>query len=247
MPSKYQKFIDSHFKKLIFITYIENIIIFIFALFLIIFSIIFVSANIITEMLEKSISGLLDLSSVNVVAYILLVASVLLIAVLFLGSYGLIKMNRQILLLFELSLLMLFVLKGTSIIILGFSTFESSFRENVNDIFDMINSDNNPGLNCRYSYNISSTFKCCGSNGPQDFINQSLVGICCFSSNRTNTMTGCSDKIMNQIRGMIFRSLEIPTFFTMMLEFTAIISVSFLVGDAIQRPSESDLRNRRYE
>ena len=193
-------------------------------------------------MLEKSISGLLDLSSVNVAAYILLVVGVLLIAVLSLGSYGLIKMNQRVLLLFEISLLMLFVLKGISItiIILGFSTFEGSFRENLNGIFDMINSDNNPDLNCIYSYNISSTFKCCGSNGPEDFLNQSLVEICCFSSNTTNTMIGCSDKIMNQIRGMIFRSLEIPTFITMVLEFIVFFCVSFLVGDVKKRKFNSN-------
>ena len=247
MQSKYQKFIDSHYRKFIVISFIDSILIFAFALFLIIFSIVFVWANIITDMLEKSISGLLDLSSVNVVAYMLITASALLIAVLTLGCYGLIKMNRHVLLLFELSLLLLFVFKGISIIILGFTTFEGPFRENVNGIFDMINTDYNPDLNCIYSYNISSTFKCCGSNGPKDFLNQSLVGICCFSSNTTNTMNGCSDKIMNQIRGMIFRSLEIPTFITMVLEFIAIISLSFLVGDDKHRPNENVFGTRRYE
>ena len=72
---------------------------------------------------------------------------------------------------------------------------------------------------------LSSVFECCGSNGPQDFLNTTFVEDCCISK----VYVGCGDKLVDTLKTNGIEIILIPNMILLGIELLLILIIPCLI------------------
>lgn len=181
------------------------------------------------------IDSLIKVGSISTVSTILLVISGFAVGLSLFGICGAKYMNRFFLIIYEVLIVILFLVHGVSILVLVFSSskIENEFRKGINStIHDLNSNDTKPSdfkAKCDLSFAISEIFHCCGAQEPNDFVNASLVEKCC---KRKDYKVACGDKVVSSIKNNAVNLLIIPNSVILAIELFGIIMVPFLIGRA---------------
>ena len=91
---------------------------------------------------------------------------------------------------------------------------------------------------------LSTVFECCGSTGPNDFVNQTYVDKCCISK----VYVGCAEKTVDTIKTNGVEIILIPNVVFLVLELILILVIPCLVTSIRQakrrRSSYQDVDRR---
>jgi hypothetical protein len=139
-------------------------------------------------------------TSVLVVSSFCLVLSVV-------GLVGACRHNRAFLALYELIVLMLFLVKSIALLVLlgASSTVAANFRADLNNT--ILATTNANSSQCAESLALSQLFNCCGYSNASDFSPIVLANDCCVNV----TLPGCADTIVNDVESGALTLLILPT------------------------------------
>lgn len=183
----------------------------------------------------KEITGMqniIDLASIDAITIALICIGALIILISFIGLMGVCCSNRVFLVIYEIIVIILFLLHLAALITLLVmsNTVEKEYRKALNqtvaDINNPSTSQSEIQLKCNLMTNISGIFQCCGANSINDFPNPSYK--CCKPE--YYTAKGCADLSVDAIKKYSIYLLVIPTAVILFIELISIIGVPFLIA-----------------
>lgn len=179
----------------------------------------------------QGVDTLVKLGSIESVSSVLLVMGAFAVILSLLGLFGAKYGNKFLLLSYEVIIILIFLTQGISALVIGTasSALETEFRNSMNKTIDSINNNDTStevfDRECKLLRDVSSIFKCCGANGPSDFVNASLAEQCCFG----DYDIGCTDKVVKDVVDYSTSLIVIPTILISIVEFLAIVMVPILI------------------
>jgi hypothetical protein len=188
----------------------------------------------------EAIDKLVSSASISVIPIILLVLSIIIIMVSFFGFIGVKKMNRCLMITYEIIVIAIFVAHLAALLVLVFnrSSIDKEIKKGMAETVDKINSNSTSAddfkVYARLSLELSKLYKCCGDSGPADFKNQTLITVVCES---VDYKDGCTQKILDSLDAITTGLAVIPSAVMLGIEGFAILTVPFLIGSA---------KNNRY-
>ncbi len=200
---------------------------------------------------QAIIQQLIDVASVDEIAFALLALSTFLLILGTIGFYGTVrgKDARRYLILYFLLFAALSLSHMFAIILVGFksSQVELNFRNKMDSKINelkMTSYDRSSKLfknNCVIMKTLSNLFDCCGANSSNDLINENnkLDKQCCSNN---SSKTGCTNKIVNAIKENN-SILLVPICGLIVLEFMVTFAITFILGSI--NFEINDLRLRR--
>ncbi len=144
------------------------------------------------------------------------------------GLFGVLFKNRCLLILYEIIVLILFLIHLAALIILlvFYPKVEQVLKEELDRQVDNINNNKNNFISdCAIMKNISSLFECCGSNSPNDIKTQENRLLCCSNA----VVNGCMPTINNLIKRYSNYYIIIPTAIILFIELCALVFVPILI------------------
>lgn len=224
-----------------FVLLIINFLFFIIGLVLFITACILKWGTSFTEVIKiDGIDDLLHWSSISAVAIVLMIVSGFIMGLSCVGFLGVKYMKRSMMIIYEIVVGILLLTHGISVLVVvfGWSSLEKEFQKDFTKVIDEINANETTpkkfNESCTLSYDLSSLFKCCGAEGPDDFFNQTLVTseICCKSKMYTK---GCNYEVVSKLKGITRNLLITPSVILIITEVFAVIVTPFLIRIAGKR------------
>lgn len=149
------------------------------------------------------------------------------------GLFGVIFRNRCLLILYEIIVLILFLIHLAALIILlvFYPRVEQVLKDELDRQVNSINSYSNANsfiTDCGIMKNISTLFQCCGSSSPNDIKVEQNRRLCCSDAYNFGD-NGCTPTINNLIKKYSNYYIIIPTAIILFIEFCALILVPIMV------------------
>lgn len=214
-----------------FVLMIVNFLFFIIGLVLCITACILKWGTSLTKLIDiDEVKDIVNSESINNVATLLLILSVFIMIVSLIGFVSVKFMNRKLMLIYEIVVGVVFLIHviAVLVIVFGWSSLEKEFRDGFSKIIDSINTNSSDfQVDCNVSHDISALFKCCGAEGPDDFVNHTLVETCCKSADLKTP--GCSTKVVNALKDITHNLLIVPSIILFIIEFLALVFVPLLM------------------
>ena len=188
----------------------------------------------------KDIQPLLDLSSLDTIAIVIIIVGVFIIVLSAFGLCGACCTNRFLLIIYEILIIVIFLGHLIALIIAAVKLpeLEDLFKKQMDDFVQQINDnvpstkDLPPNLNdkCVALKFISELFECCGSTGPGDFNNQGIVTECC-SRSQTGAIysAGCKNTVIDFIKDNTTKFIVIPNSIIIVFEFVVVVITTVLI------------------
>lgn len=191
------------------------------------------SDSIIEEITKnEAIASVINISVINNVSISLLVIGGFIILLSLIGLLGVLCTNRCFLYLYEITIIILFLAHGITLIVVTLSStsIENEFRTALNKTMDTINDPSTTEKDfeeqCAVIKGLSELFQCCGSTSRADFRNQTISYQCCINS----TSIGCGEKTIDSINDNAVNLVFIPNGVILVFELLLILMVPFLIA-----------------
>ena len=188
----------------------------------------------------KDIQPLLDLSSLDTIAIVIIIVGVFIIVLSGFGLCGACCTNRCLLIIYEILLSVIFLGHLTALIVAAVKApeLEDFFKKQMDDFVEQIN-NNVPsvaqlpadlGDKCKALQFISDFFECCGATGPGDFKNPAFATECCKRSQTGATYAaGCTTKVIDFIKDNTTKFIVIPNSIIIVFEFVIVVVTAVLI------------------
>ena len=187
---------------------------------------------------SDEIKTFIDLSVVDIVAIVLLVIGAFIIVLSICGLIGASCNNRVFLVVYEIIIILLFMAHLVTLIVgvVKIDDIEKLYRrtlnstmQNLNDQAFITNQTVQAVQFCAAFNILSQTFKCCGVNGPSDFLLDPFKSGKCCSGDTFTGNTGCADKSWNTLKDGVVYYIIIPNSFILGFEFLIVVIVPILI------------------
>ena len=198
---------------------------------------------------NEDINTFIDLSSVDIVAIVLIIIGAFIILLSIAGLIGACCSNRFFLVVYEIVIIVIF-LAHLIVLIVGavkIDVVEDFYRKTLNTTMQHLNDPNFQdqaeitSICAAYEF-LSQTFTCCGDNGPDDFkLNSTFKTQCCYQETYTLNI-GCGDKSWDTLKDGVVSFLIIPNAVILGFELIIIVIVPIL----IRRINKSKTRRDDY-
>jgi hypothetical protein len=180
------------------------------------------------------VDDIVKVGTIGTIAVTLMVIGGFIIVLSVIGIIGVKFLNKFFLVIFEIIICILFLSHGIAILVLlfGSSSIESDYKEAINKTVTNINEGTDYTKNAQFMQSLSGLFHCCGSKGPSDFKNSTILKDCCLEEKDTGKYwtEGCSDKSVQTIKDSSLNLLVIPSGIILVVELFSIIMVPCLIG-----------------
>jgi hypothetical protein len=169
-----------------------------------------------------------DIAAIGTVGTALLILGAFCVVVGAFGFIGVKSLNRFFLFIYEIVLLVLFLGHAIALLYLVFNTssIENLFRDEMKKTVEIINKGNTTDgykERCDLMNGLSTLFSCCGNTSPGDL----TIRQACCNVDYTNS-TGCSNKVIDDIKNQSVYYLVIPSSVILFIELVGLIMVVFL-------------------
>ncbi len=182
----------------------------------------------------KHVDDIVKIGSIGSIAVTLMVIGGIIIVLSTIGIIGVKFLNKFFLVIYEIIVGILFLSHGIAILVLlfGSSSLETNYKDAVNSTVTKINDNKDFEINAEFMLGLSTLFKCCGSNGPSDFKNATVLKDCCEeqSENKGYWTEGCAAKSVKTIKDSAVNLLVIPSGIILVVELFSLIMVPCLIG-----------------
>jgi hypothetical protein len=175
----------------------------------------------------KQIDSVISTSSISAASTVMLFIGGFCIVFAVIGLIGARCLSKPFLIIYEVIILILFIVHIVFILILifGSSKVEDEFKKEMTNAVNKVNSNSTEANDkCELLKSISDVFKCCGDKGPGDFKNTTA---CCKDALITK---GCTDETIKVIKDNAINLLVIPSVIILVVELLGLIMVPFLIG-----------------
>lgn len=198
---------------------------------------------------DKALESILNFSGLETVSNSLLVVGGLLIVMGFIGLVGALCASKFCLISYEVLMVLIFLSHGILVLVVTFTSadLETEFRKELNKTVDTLNSPNATAIQfknqCATMKALSTIFECCGADGPNDFVNQTIVDDCCMSK----VYVGCGDKTVDTIKNDGIQIILIPNVVFLVLELILILVIPCLVTSIKNAGRRRDAEDRFHD
>ena len=206
----------------------------------------------------KELEPLLDLSSLDTIAIVIIIVGVFIIVLSGFGMCGACCTNRCLLIIYEILLSIIFLGHLIALIVAAVKApeLEDFFKKQMDDFVKEIN-DNVPsnvqlppnlGDKCKALRFISDFFECCGATGPGDFKNPGFATECCSLSGTGAVYgAGCTTTVIEFIKDNTTKFIIIPNSIIIVFEFVIVVITAVLIFKVTrQNRGKSDYKPTTY-
>ena len=188
----------------------------------------------------QEIQPLLDLSSLDTIAIVIIIVGVFIIVLSAFGLCGACCTNRFLLIIYEILIIVIFLGHLIALIVAAVKLpeLEDLFKKQMDDFVQQINDnvpstkDLPPNLNdkCVALKFISELFECCGSTGPGDFKNPAFATECCsLSGTGVVYGAGCTTTVVDFIKDKSTLFIVVPNSIIIVFEFIIVVITAVLI------------------
>jgi hypothetical protein len=185
---------------------------------------------------------ILGLAKINTITILILVVGVFALLLSLVGLLGLCYLNKFFLYVYEIVVLLLFLVHGIGLLVALFAkdSIVDLFNKELTSIVDKYtNATTTKDVYCDEMKTLAELFKCCGSQSPSTLKNQTNIDTCCaqsdksivFSVTDTSPKYGCVNNVADKLIDNAKSYILIPSGVILVVELIVIVVTPLMIGD----------------
>jgi hypothetical protein len=177
---------------------------------------------------SSELSKLIDARGLYGASLVLIVSGFMSVFLSFVGLYGSVRKDKCFLTVYCIAIFIILVLEVAAISV--FFTYQSEsrthLRQSLNETVEKINRDNDKAA-LQIMNSVQTVFKCCGCDGPSDYLNLTLIDSCRSSAASADVFqNGCYPTIISYVNSHLPVLLGIGICIMIFQAFCLLISVN---------------------
>lgn len=178
-------------------------------------------SDILTKVINTNNLKALNIASIDAITIALLCVGAFIIVLSLIGLFGVIFLNKCLLIFYEIACLIIFLAHAGAFI--AYFVYEPRLQ---NEIEKSFNNSITTNTSSQILLAVAYAFNCCGSTGPSDFVSNQSKLLYCGSVTSTQ---GCANATYSFIKQYSVYGIIIPTSILLFIELVILIGVPFLV------------------
>jgi hypothetical protein len=176
---------------------------------------------------SSDLSKLIDAKGLNGASLLLIISGFASVFLSFVGLYGSVRKDRCFLTAYCILILVIVLLEIAAISV--FFTYQNETRtrlhKSLNDTVQKINDDHDKAA-LEIMNSIQTVFRCCGCDGPKDYLNVTVIGSCHVNNSTTMVFSnGCYPTIITYVNSHLPVLLGFSICMMIFQAFCLIISI----------------------